>query len=137
MSWWRKMASEVAAAKIRDEMFEDLSTCVALHFPSMATVHYSLYPIVYCGEARRLDGPRWLVRFLPMKDGKSPETRDPTWEEADGSLSSRIEAAYQRYLLLPSGAGANTEPRWFFEWARQTLQALRKEPCAMCGLDGE
>jgi hypothetical protein len=121
----------------RAELFEDRELCLMLHFPSMASVSYAVFPIVYCGEVQRLDGPRWLLRYLPLKNAKTAETRDPKWEAASGSLASRIETAYQRYLALPAtgGADTNTDPRWFYESARHALQEIRKQECAMIGID--
>jgi hypothetical protein len=45
--------------------------------------------------------------------------------------------AYQRYISLPAAheLGTNTDPRWFYEVARQSLQATFKEECVMHGID--
>jgi hypothetical protein len=132
MAWWE---SKRRKGEQSVQFFEDQSLNLWLHFPSMASVSYSLFPLVYCGEAQRLDGPRWLTRYLPLKDAKTAAVREPEWAQAQGSLGSRIEAAYQRYLALPATAATNTQPRWFYEMARDVLHRMHKQECTLVGID--
>jgi hypothetical protein len=89
--WWksrRKSADDQVQTMARAELFEDREIGLMLHYPSMASVNFGLFPFVTCGEARRQDGPRWFVRLRPIKGEKKP----PDWVEAERSLGSRIES---------------------------------------------
>jgi len=138
MGWFsRKRPQDIQQKLARAELFQDTGLCLMLHFPSMATVSYATFPSAYCGEVQRFDGPRWLCRYLPLKNAKTAEARDPVWEPAAGAMGSRIESAYQRFLHFPAGTASNTNPRVFYETARRALQELYLSECTLVGLDDE
>jgi hypothetical protein len=131
---WTNQATTNPIARIgpRSATFEDRASGLFVHFPSMAFVQTVIAPLVFCGDVRRLDGPRWEFRHRGGTKEKPQE-----WKHEDGPVASRLETAYQTHLVTAASTGstATTDPGEFFDLIRSAIIALVGEPCVISGWD--
>jgi hypothetical protein len=109
--WWLgSKAKAKRRAQIDTEIFEDKRIQVAIHFPSMIWVKWTLggMGIVYAGYVRRDDGPIWQWRSPPTDD-----TPDPAWKpmrvELDAGFEAQVETAFQRFVHSPHATAISAD----------------------------